>query len=213
MPTEIQGKMASFAVGWKREGQYLRKTAITGFKSTLMLSHTWEICRLCPFPLSSWRNSRAVLVLLPSGSHAAQGLSCRDVPNQLKRAGFLERGIHKATDITLLVGLRLRPFSLKFYFVFFHVLLWEWTLSELTSEHIYLFILLWTKLLKALLNLLQYSFCFVLVFWPQGIWDFHSPIRDCTCTPCICKVTREVPGCSLFKQASETPRSVSLPWG
>ena len=115
--------MASFAVGWEGEGQYLWITAMTGFKSTLMLSHTWEICRLCPFPLGSWRNSRVVLVLLPSGSHAAQGLSCRDVPDQLRRAGFLERGIHKAADITLLVGLRLRPFPLKFYFVFFHALL------------------------------------------------------------------------------------------
>ena len=26
---------------------------------------------------------------------------------------------------------------------------------------------------------------FVLVFWPQGIWDPSSPTRDWTCTPCV----------------------------
>ena len=26
---------------------------------------------------------------------------------------------------------------------------------------------------------------FVLVFWPQDMWDLSSPTRDWTCTPCI----------------------------
>ena len=29
--------------------------------------------------------------------------------------------------------------------------------------------------LKSLLNLLQYCFCFVLFFWPWGMWDLSSP--------------------------------------
>ena len=164
--------MASFAVGWEGEGQHLWKTAVTGFKSTLMLSHTWEICHLCPFPLSSWRNSRAVLVLLPSGSHAAQGLSCRDVPNQLKRAGFLERGIHQATDITLLVGLRLRPFSLKFCLLPRSSLRVNSVRDDLRTH---LFILLWTRLLKALLNLLQYSFCFMIWCFGHKAYGTFTP--------------------------------------
>ena len=34
--------------------------------------------------------------------------------------------------------------------------------------------------LKSLLNLLQdcFFFFYVLVFWPQGMWDLSSPTRD-----------------------------------
>ena len=39
---------------------------------------------------------------------------------------------------------------------------------------------------KALLNLLQYWFCFYdLMFWLRGMWDLSSPIRDQTLDPCI----------------------------
>ena len=41
-------------------------------------------------------------------------------------------------------------------------------------------------LLKSVLNLLQYCFCFyALVFWPLGMWNLSSLTRDQTCTPCI----------------------------
>ena len=50
--------------------------------------------------------------------------------------------------------------------------------------------------LKSLLNLLL---LYVLVFWPQGMWDLSFWTRDWTCTPCIGRqslnhwTTREVP--------------------
>ena len=40
---------------------------------------------------------------------------------------------------------------------------------------------------------------YVLVFWPQGMWDLSSPTRDQTLTPCIGRpslnhwTTREIP--------------------
>ena len=58
-------------------------------------------------------------------------------------------------------------------------------------------------LLKSLLNLLQYCFCFMFgVFWPQGMWDRSFSTRDQTGTPCIGRqslkrwTTREVPATS-----------------
>ena len=53
--------------------------------------------------------------------------------------------------------------------------------------------------LKSLLNLLQYCLFYVLVFWPQGMWDLSSPTRNWTGTPCIGRqslnhwTAREVP--------------------
>ena len=39
---------------------------------------------------------------------------------------------------------------------------------------------------KVFIEFLTISFLFyVLVFWPQGMWDFSSPTRYWTCTPCI----------------------------
>ena len=39
----------------------------------------------------------------------------------------------------------------------------------------------YTPLLKSLLNLLQYCFCFyALVFWPLGMWNLSSLTRDQT---------------------------------
>ena len=43
------------------------------------------------------------------------------------------------------------------------------------------FFLMWSIFLKPLLNLLQYCFCFfVLFFWPQCMWDLNSLTRDRT---------------------------------
>ena len=39
--------------------------------------------------------------------------------------------------------------------------------------------------LKLWSNLLQYCFCFVLVFWLWSMWDLRSPTRDWTRTPYI----------------------------
>lgn len=38
---------------------------------------------------------------------------------------------------------------------------------------------------KVFISLFQYYFayCFVLVLWPQGLWDLSSPIRDQAHTP------------------------------
>ena len=55
--------------------------------------------------------------------------------------------------------------------------------------------------LKSLVNLLQYSFCFMFRFFlPQGMRDLNLPTRDWTCIPCIGRwslnhrTAREVPG-------------------
>ena len=39
--------------------------------------------------------------------------------------------------------------------------------------------------IKSLLNLLQYCFCFVLVFWCGGMWDLSFLTRDWTPTSCM----------------------------
>ena len=45
---------------------------------------------------------------------------------------------------------------------------------------------------------------YVLVFWPQGMWDLSSLTKDRTCTPCIGRrslnhwTAREVPWSSIF---------------
>ena len=63
---------------------------------------------------------------------------------------------------------------------------------------------MWT-FLKSLLNLLQYCFCFMfLFFWPRGMWDLSSPTRDRICTPCIERrslnhwTAREIPSSICF---------------
>ena len=55
-------------------------------------------------------------------------------------------------------------------------------------------------ILKSLLNFVTTLLLFyILVFWPQGIWDLSSLTRDRTCTPCIGRrslnhwTAREVP--------------------
>ena len=46
---------------------------------------------------------------------------------------------------------------------------------------------------------------YVLVFWPQGMWDLSSPTRDQTCVPCIGRqilnhwTAREVPNFLLIQ--------------
>ena len=53
--------------------------------------------------------------------------------------------------------------------------------------------------LKSSLNLSQYCFCFMFCFLAGGMWDFSSPTRDGTRTPCFGRqspnhwTTREVP--------------------
>ena len=39
-------------------------------------------------------------------------------------------------------------------------------------------IFLYGPFLKSLLNLLQYYLFYILLFWPQGMWDLGSPTRD-----------------------------------
>ena len=60
---------------------------------------------------------------------------------------------------------------------------------------------MWT-ILKSLLNLLQYCFCFV--FWPLGMWDLRSPTRDQTRIPCIVRQSRNHwttrPACTCLKE-------------
>ena len=75
--------------------------------------------------------------------------------------------------------------------------------------HCHLF-LIWT-ILKLLLDSLQYCFC--LMFWFNGCetWDFTSPTRDWTYTPCIRRLspnhwtTREVSPLSLLSSSSFLP--------
>ena len=59
----------------------------------------------------------------------------------------------------------------------------------------------WTEtILKSLLNLLQYCFCFIFwFFWPGGMWDLSSPTRNQIHVPCIGRwslnhwIARQVP--------------------
>ena len=47
---------------------------------------------------------------------------------------------------------------------------------------------------------------YVLVFWPQGMWDLSFPTRNWTHTPCFGRwscnrwTTREVPGCHILER-------------
>ena len=68
-------------------------------------------------------------------------------------------------------------------------------------------VLWFTKVLKSLLNLLQYCFCIfmLMVFCLQGMWDLSSPTRDRTHTPCIGRslnhwTAREFPISIAFKE-------------
>ncbi|XP_057565576.1 microtubule-associated serine/threonine-protein kinase 3 isoform X3 [Hippopotamus amphibius kiboko] len=62
----------------------------------------------------------------------------------------------------------------------------------------------------------KYCFCFVLVFWPRGMWDLSSPTRDQTCTPCLGrsslnqKTAREVLLLLFLIASHETAREVPL---
>ena len=73
--------------------------------------------------------------------------------------------------------------------------------------------------LKSLLNLLQYCLCLIFWFWPQGMWDPSSPIKDWTCTSCVerwspnCWNTREVPVLVFEGQAKLIPTSQQRRWG
>ena len=43
----------------------------------------------------------------------------------------------------------------------------------------------WTIFLKPCVEFVAVLLlCFALVFWPQGVWDLSSLIRDWSCTPC-----------------------------
>ena len=55
---------------------------------------------------------------------------------------------------------------------------------------------------------------YVLVFWPQGMWDLSSPIRDRTRTPCIERqsfnhwTAREVPKNKYLKLVETALKSL-----
>ena len=54
-------------------------------------------------------------------------------------------------------------FFLRFFFFFF-----LWTISKVFIEFVTILLLF-----------------YVLVFWPQGMWNLNSPTRDQTRTPCV----------------------------
>ena len=83
--------------------------------------------------------------------------------------------------------------------------------------------------LKSLLNLLQYCFCFLYLFFcPRGMWDLSSPTREWTFTPRIQRrslnhwTTRRVPAhlvsiksfTQIARQHDSHPQSpgLLLPW-
>ena len=61
---------------------------------------------------------------------------------------------------------------------------------------------LWT-IFKVFIKFSTVLFLFyILVFWPQGMWDLGSPARDWTCTPCI----------GRWSLNHQTAREVSYPY-
>lgn len=64
----------------------------------------------------------------------------------------------------------------------------EHTCRIISSSSFFTFFFLSGPLKKkknSLLGLLQFCFCFVLVFWLHGLWDLRPLIRDQACTACI----------------------------
>ena len=66
------------------------------------------------------------------------------------------------------------------------------SLSVMVLVSLKIFFLMWTffKDFIEFVNLLWYCFCFTFwgfwgFFWSRGMWDFSSPTRDQTHTPCI----------------------------
>ena len=88
-------------------------------------------------------------------------------------------------ETTGLPGKSFRSFRLFFFSLFFKIV---------------------NHLLKSLLNLLQYFFCFVLVLWLEDIWDLSSPTRDVIGTPAFGRqslshgTSKDVPGASGLTQ-------------
>ena len=81
-----------------------------------------------------------------------------------------------------------------------------------------IFSLMWT-IFKVFIEFVRILFLFyVLVFWPQGIWDPSSLARDWTCTPCIGRwslnhwTTREVPWHFLISSSFQRHRPEAV-WG
>ena len=74
--------------------------------------------------------------------------------------------------------------------------------------YIYIFFLIWT-IFKVFIEFVTVLLLFyVLVFWPQGMWDLSSPTRDRACTPCIGRqslnhqTAREIPEYIFLKETS-----------
>ena len=76
-----------------------------------------------------------------------------------------------------------------FYFILFLKIFLMWTIFKVFIEFVTVLLLF-----------------YVLVFWPQGMWDLSSPTRDWTLTHCIGRwslnywTTREFPWSSILKK-------------
>ena len=87
---------------------------------------------------------------------------------------------------------------------------------QILQRHFNYFLLL---LFKPLLNLLQYCLFYVLVLWPQGMWDLSSLTRDWTHIPCIGRrslnhwTARSVPSFvnPVWKKKSSGSQTLALP--
>ena len=80
-------------------------------------------------------------------------------------------------------------FTMRHKFTVFFFQIFMWTIFKILIEFVTIFIL-----------------SYVLVLWPQGMWDLSSLTRDQTLTPCIGRgglnywMAREVPTQSFFKR-------------
>ena len=77
------------------------------------------------------------------------------------------------------------------------------------KKDFFFFFLMWTIFLKVFIEFVTTLLLFyVLVFWPQGMWDLSSQTRDRTRTPCIGRqspnlwTSREVPTSGSFLKIS-----------
>ena len=115
-------------------------------------------------------------------SHFSSGRKGDHVPHGLTCVALwnvLESDVNRVTS---------KPIT-KFFFSFFFKAFLTWTI----------FSLYW----------ISYSVASALVFWPRGMWDLRSLIRDPTCIPCTGRwspnhwSTREVPITNFFRVESE----------
>ena len=91
--------------------------------------------------------------------------------------------------------------------IFFLIDFLTWTIFKVFIEFVTILLLFyvlvfWPCFIEFVTILLLF---YVLVFWPRGMWDFSSPTRDRTQTPCIGRwsfnhwTAREVPDILNFK--------------